>query len=142
MNLPDNNILIHAIRSEARQHHVAKAWLEDALNQGLSLRLFPTVEAGFLRVVTNPKIFATPTPSDEAWLFLDTLCSAPGVEIAQWTPAVRKRWAELCVQSNLRGNDCNDAMLAALALERGLRLVTFDQGFRRFPGLRLLLLDD
>jgi predicted nucleic acid-binding protein len=33
-------------------------------------------------------------------------------------------------------------MLAAVALERGLRLVTFDRGFERFPGLRLLILAD
>jgi predicted nucleic acid-binding protein len=43
---------------------------------------------------------------------------------------------------DLRGNDCNDAMLAGLAIEKCLRLVTFDQCFKRFPGLRLLLLKD
>ncbi|MDX2109185.1 MAG: TA system VapC family ribonuclease toxin [Verrucomicrobiota bacterium] len=141
MVLPDNNILINAIRSETRHHRVAKEWLEETLNQGLPLRLFPTVEAGLIRVVTNPKIYSTPTPLVEACLFIDTLCSAPGVEIIQWTSAVRNRWTRLCMELNLHGNDCNDAMLAALALERGLRLVTFDQGFRRFPGLHLLLLE-
>jgi len=140
MDLPDNNILINAIRSEAKHHRVAKEWLEDALNHGHPIRLFPAVEAGFLRVVTNPKIYASPTPFKEAWLFLDTLSSSPGVEIVQWTPSARNRCAQLCLDLNLRGNDCNDAMLAALAIEKGLRLVTFDRGFKRFPGLRLLLL--
>lgn len=141
MDLPDNNILINALRSEAPHHQVAKTWLEDTLNHGTPLRLFPTVETGFLRVATHPKIFANPTPLDEAFLFLATLCSAPGVEIAPWTSAARLRWAKLCAEGNLIGNDCNDAMLAALAIERGLRLVTFDKGFRRFDGLSLLLLD-
>jgi uncharacterized protein len=142
MDLPDNNILINALRSEALHHQAAKTWLEDTLNQGAPLRLFPTVEAGFLRVVTHPKIFANPTPLDEALLFLTTLCSAPGVEIAPWTPAARLRWVNLCTVGHLNGNDCNDAMLAALAIERGLRLVTFDKGFRRFDGLSLLLLGE
>jgi toxin-antitoxin system PIN domain toxin len=142
MDLPDNNILINALRSEAPHHQVAKEWLENTLNQGAPLRLFPTVEAGFLRVVTNPKIYMNPTPFDEAWLFLKTLCAAPGVEITQWTQAARERWARICGEGNLSGNDCNDAMLAAIAIERGLRLVTFDRGFRRFDGLSLLLLDD
>lgn len=141
MDLPDNNILINALRSETEHHQVAKAWLEQALNQSSPLRLFPTVEAGFLRVVTHPKIFACPTPLEEALLFLETLCSAPSVEVAPWTPAARSRWADLCTKGNLIGNDCNDAILAAIAIERGLRLVTFDKGFRRFDGLSLLLLE-
>jgi predicted nucleic acid-binding protein len=33
-----------------------------------------------------------------------------------------------------------DAYLAAFAIAGGLRLVTFDRGFSRFPGLDLLLL--
>ncbi len=140
MDLPDNNILINAIRSESEHHRVAKEWLEDGLNHGYPIRLFPTAELGFLRVVTNPRIYSAPTPFKEACLFLEILCSAPGVEITQWTPSVRKRWTKLCLDLKLRGNDCNDAMLAALAIEKSLRLVTFDQGFERFPGLRLLLL--
>jgi len=140
MDLLDNNILINAIRSEARHHRTAKEWLEDALNRGQPIRLLPMVEAGFLRVITHPKIFASPTAPVEAWAFLETLCSAPCVEIAPWTPACRARWARLCTDLDLRGNECNDAMLAAVAIERGLRLVTFDRGFERFPSLRLLLL--
>jgi toxin-antitoxin system PIN domain toxin len=142
MDLPDNNVLINAIRSESKHHHIAKSWLEEALNQGRPVRLFPTVESGFLRVVTHPKIFSNPTPFEEAWLFLQTICSAPSVEIAAWSQDVRNRWAQLCLDLNLSGNDCNDAMLAAMAIEKGYRLATFDRGFRRFPGLRLLILDE
>ncbi len=141
MDLPDNNVLIHAFRRESPEHGTAKQWLEDSLNRGRPLRLFPTVEAGFLRVVTHPGIFPKPAPFATAASFLEILCSAPGVEVAAWTTAARTRWSKLCMELDLRGNDCNDAMLAALALERGLRLVTFDQGFRRFPGLTLLMLE-
>lgn len=142
MDLPDNNVLINAIRTEAKHHQCAKTWLEDTLNSGVPLRLFPTVETGFLRVVTNPKIFAAPTPFEVAWSFLEILCAAPGVETASWTSAVRNRWTRLCQELNLCGNDCNDAVLAALALEKSYRLVTFDQGFRRFPKLNLLILSE
>jgi hypothetical protein len=142
MDLLDNNVLIQAVRPEIRHHRVAKQWLEHSLNAGHSLRLFPTVEAGFLRVVTHPKIFTPPTPLLEAWDFLHILCSSPGVEVCPWTHSARERWGEMCRTLGLSGNDCNDAMLAATALERGLRLVTFDQSFRRFPNLRLLLLSE
>lgn len=142
MDLLDNNILITAFRREAEHHRVAKEWLEDALNHGHPLRLFPTVEAGFLRVVTHPKIYETPSPLAEAVNFLQTLCSATCVEIVPWTPAGRERWVSLCGELGVCGNDGNDAMLAAVGLERGLRLVTFDRGFKRFPRLRLLILAD
>ncbi len=141
MDLPDNNVLINAIRTEANHHQAAKDWLEDTLSQGRPLRLFPTVEVGFLRIVTNRKIYAEATPFAAAWAFLETICSAPGVEIATWTSSARDRFGKLCEDLDLSGNDCNDAMLAALALEKNLRVVTFDKGFRRFPNLQLLFLE-
>ncbi|MBC2593853.1 PIN domain-containing protein [Ruficoccus amylovorans] len=141
MVLPDNNILINAFRPDSPHHQVARQWLEDSLNAGRSIRLFPTVEAGFLRVVTHPKIFSPASPLEEASAFLRVLCSCPTVEICPWTPSARERWCELCASPKMSGNDCNDAMLVAICLYRGLQLVTFDQGFRRFPGLQLLLLD-
>ncbi len=141
MDLPDNNILINALRADAPHHAKAKSWLENSLNTGQSIRLFPTVEAGFLRVVTHPGIFTPPTPIREASLFLATLCAAPTVEVCHWNESTRTTWLQLCHEMDLSGNDCNDAMLAAVCIDRGLRLVTFDHGFKRFVGLRLLLLD-
>jgi predicted nucleic acid-binding protein len=93
-------------------------------------------------VVTHPKIYSPPTPFLEAWEFLRILCSSPFVEICPWTQTARARWGHLCQSLNLNGNDCTDAMLAATALDRGLRLVTFDKGFQRFPGLQWLLLQE
>lgn len=39
----------------------------------------------------------------------------------------------------LRANDIPDAFLAATAIDLGARLATFDQGFRRFPGLTVIV---
>lgn len=141
MNLLDNNILIAAFRPDLEPHAVAKEWLEAALNNGRSIRLFPTVEVGFLRVVTHSKIFNPPSTLAEASGFLRVLCGGPTVEIVPWTAACREHWLTLCAKLSLSSNDCNDAMLAAVAVERGLRIVTFDKGFRRFPDLKLELLE-
>ena len=140
MDLPDNNILINAFRSDTKHHAKAKAWLETSLNNGRSIRLFPTVEAGFLRVVTNARIFKNPSPLHEASEFLSILCASTLVDICPWTDSTRNLWLWLCKDSNLRGNDCNDAMLAAIVMDRGLRLVTFDKGLERFTKLQLPLL--
>ena len=141
MDLPDNNILINALRADAPHHAKSKSWLEDSLNAGQSIRLFPTVEAGFLRVVTHPSIFVPPTSVREAAFFLETLTSAPSVEVCHWNASARALWLKLCQEMKLSGNDCNDALLAAICMERGLRLVSFDKGFKRFDSLNLLLLD-
>lgn len=140
MDLVDNNILIYSFRPEMKLHAPAKLWLEASLNGSRSLRLFPTVEVGFARLVTHPKLFKHPSMISEVREFLSVLCASPAVEIALWNPFMRDRWLRLCDDLNLSGNDCNDAMLAAVALEKNLRVVTFDRGFRRFPGLKLLLL--
>ena len=141
MDLPDNNVLIYAFRPETRHHLKAKNWLEDALNNGRPLRLFPTVETGFLRVVTHPQIFKPPSPLQEACTFLEFLCSSPLVDVCPWTNSARNLWTKLCQDLNLEGNDCNDAMLAAIAMDRGYRVATFDKGFKRFKGLQLVLLN-
>lgn len=141
MNLLDNNLPIAAFRPDHEHHAAARQWLESALNNGGPIRLVPTVEAGFLRVVTHARIFNPPSSLSESSGFLRVLCLAPNVEISLWTPACRERWLNLCAGHSLSGNDCNDAMLAAVALEKGLRMVTFDKGFRRFPDLKLELLE-
>ena len=54
-------------------------------------------------------------------------------------PAAR-HWAifvDLCTAVRARGNLVPDAYLAALAIEHGASWVTLDQGFARFPGLRM-----
>ena len=140
MYLPDNNILINAFRTDTQHHPVAKNWLEQTLSEGQAIRLFPTVEAGFVRIVTHPKIFNPLSPMAEAVGFLAALSGVPTVEVCHWTPETRDLWLKLCVDMKLVGNDCNDAMLASLAIERGLRLVTFDKGFLRFKDLDCLIL--
>lgn len=140
MDLVDNNILISAFRPDLQHHRVAREWLQTALDNGWAIRFIPTVEVGFLRVVTHSRIFNPSSSMAEASAFLHALFEAPTVEIASWTPACRKRWLTLCATLELSGNDCNDAMLAAVAIEKGLRIVTFDKDFRRFPDVKVELL--
>ena len=141
MDFPDNNVLINALRADAPHHAKAKSWLEHCLNSGQPIRLFPTVKRGFPRVVTHSGIFTPSTPIGEASRFLTVLSAAPSVEVCHWNESSRLIWLKLCEEMNLSGNDCNDALLAAVCIDRSLRLVSFDRGFKRFGNLRLLLLD-
>jgi len=94
------------------------------------------VLSGFVRVVTHPRIFATPDPIEDALAFTETLGAS---ERAVWIKPGPRHWetfARLCRDANARGNLVPDACLAALAIESGCGWVTTDRDDARFPGLR------
>ena len=130
---PDVNILVAASRSDHAHYMVAHEWLGDALLQaqtGRPLRLLPTVISGFLRLVTNRKVFKQPTPTDDAIAFIDAMLAMPGVDLAasgaEW-PVLRV----LCLEKNLIANAIPDAWIAAAVVQLGDHLVTFDKDFKK-----------
>ena len=141
---PDVNVLVAASRSDHPHHRVARTWLEQAAAaaaSGSTLIVMPMVLANFLRLVSSPKIFQTPTPIEDAVAFVDALLGAPGVHLAslgsEW-PRLR----QLCIDKHLSGNDLPDAWLAAATIQLGEHLVTFDRDFKKLIGRTLLTLLD
>ncbi len=134
MQLPDVNVLIYAHREDAPEHDRYAAWLMALTAADEPFAVAETVLAGFLRIVTNSKIFDPPTPMESAVAFCQRLVDWPrAVMIA---PS-RRHWdifVGLC--SGIEGPLVADAYLAALAIEHGCELVTTDSDFARFPGLR------
>lgn len=133
---PDVNVLVAASRSDHPHHAAARHWLEQALaaaDAGASLAVMPMVLAGFLRLVTSPRIFAQPTPVDQAVAFADALLAAPGVHLAPLGPEW-PRLRQLCLDKQLGGNDLPDAWLAAAVEQSGEHLVSFDRDFRKLLG--------
>ena len=129
----DVNVLVAASRGDHPQHQAARAWLMGSILQasaGRSLLVMPMVAASFLRLVTNPRVFATPTPIEAAVGFIDALLAAPGVRM----PEVGAEWPilrSLCLGKNLRANALPDAWLAAAVQCQGDHLATFDADFRK-----------
>ena len=130
---PDVNVLVAASRTDHPHFDTARAWLEESLVQaaaGQGLLLLPMVVASFLRLVTHPKIFVSPTPVAAAVGFIDALLAAPGVRMpeagAEW-PRLRA----LCLDKDLRANDIPYAWLAAAVQHSGDHLVSFDSDFRK-----------
>lgn len=131
----DANVLVGAFRPDDPDHERLKAWLEETLNAGLEVT-FPTlVEVAFLRIVTHPRIFKTPSSLEEALDFLQTLHESGQFRDAPWTPRMRGRWWQWCRELQLEGNDVNDAFIAATAAESRCRLASRDGGFSRFRNL-------
>jgi len=139
---PDINVLVAASRADHPQHAVARDWLEAAIGtceSGGSIQLLPMVAAGFLRLVTNSRVFPDPSPIKDALAFMDALLAVPGVEM----PESAREWPTLrriCLDGKLAGNAIPDAWIAASVKVMNGRLVTFDRGFTRLLGKSELML--
>lgn len=136
MILPDVNVLVYAHREDVTDHARYRRWLEDVVNGPQAFGLSDLVLSGFLRVVTHPRVFATPTPMERALAFAAALRSAPGCVRAEPGERHWDLFTALCRDTGVRGNLVPDAWFAALAIESGSEWITTDRDYARFPGLR------
>ena len=130
---PDVNVLVAATREAHPHHPIARPWLERAVQQATRVApvtLLPVVAVGYVRVATNRRLYAPPTPTVEALTVLAELLAAPHVRLGahgdEWPRVV-----ELCEAHGLAGDVLTDAWIAASVLQLNEHLVTFDRGFRR-----------
>jgi toxin-antitoxin system PIN domain toxin len=136
MILVDANLLVYAHVRKMAQHASAKAWLDGEINRGGRVGLpWPSL-LGFLRLVTNPRVFARPEPLNQAWGTVAGWLANSNVWIPVPTDRHQEALAPLLSFAAGRPNLIPDAHLAALAIEHGLTLCSSDGDFARFPGLR------
>lgn len=136
MILPDVNVLIYAHRKDLDSNQDYLSWLRQVENGDETFGMSTLVLSSFIRVVTNPRVFANPTPLDIALDFANQLITRPHCLIV--APGARhwRIFTELCRGAQTKGNLVADAYLAALAIESGCEWITTDRDFARFPGLR------
>ncbi|MGH8900116.1 MAG: type II toxin-antitoxin system VapC family toxin [Egibacteraceae bacterium] len=136
MLLFDVNILVYAHRSERPEHGPIADWLTGVANAEQAFGVADLVLSGFLRIVTNPRIFEVPTPLPTALAFARELRSRPNRVDVRPGPRHWELFTSLCERAGVKGNLVPDAYLAALAIESGSEWFTTDRDFARFPGLR------
>ncbi|MGH8886959.1 MAG: TA system VapC family ribonuclease toxin [Egibacteraceae bacterium] len=73
----DVNILVYAHRSERPEHQPIADWLTGVANAEQAFGVADLVLSGFLRVVTDPRIFEVPTPLPTALAFVRELRARP-----------------------------------------------------------------
>lgn len=136
MRLVDVNVLVYAFRADSPDHAAHRAWVQALAGSEEAYAVSDHVLAGFLRVVTHPRVFHPPTPSGPALAFVEAFRERPNA--VPLAPGAR-HWGiftRLCREVSARGNLVPDAWLAALAIESGCEFVTTDRDYARFPGLR------
>ncbi len=136
MICPDVNVLVYAYRGEFDEHETFRNWLDSALDGAEPLGLVDAVLTGFLRVVTNRRIFVDPAPTTAALSFIEAVRTAPPARQLRATEAAWRQFAQFAARDSLiAGNLVPDAWIAALAVSAGARVATADAGFARFEGL-------
>lgn len=136
MLLPDVNVLIYATRRDSPRHEAHRAWLDDQVKGPAAFAMSELVLSGFVRVMTHPKAFRTPTSTDDAVRVVNDIVRRPHCRLLRPGPRHLQIFLDLCATLELRSNGVPDAYHAALAIESGSEWVTADRGFARFPGLR------
>ena len=136
MVLLDVNVLVYAHRVEVPQHKAYQRWLQEQVGSDETFGITDFVLSAFMRIVTHPRIFRTPTPLQEALRAVHSLRDQPNC--VRVSPGLRhwEIFEELCRKAEARGNLVPDAYLAALAIESGCEWITTDRDYSRFPGLR------
>lgn len=129
---PDVNILVYAHREETPQHQRYAEWFTNTINSDEPFAISELVISGFLRIVTNPKIFRPPTPLNTAWDFIDQITQHPRCHLVRPEAHHLKIFRSLSEKYKLSGKLIADAYHAALVIEHGLQWVSADTDFARF----------
>jgi uncharacterized protein len=140
MKTPDVNVLLYAINADAPQHQTARGWLESAFASVGGIAFCWPALVGFLRLSTRSGVFGQPLTVDQALELVDAWLGHPAARLIAPTERHVALLSSLLLAQGRGGNLVSDAHIAALAMEHGADLGTFDRDFEQFAGLRLTLL--
>lgn len=91
---------------------------------------------GFVRLVTNRRVFSNPLSLEEAVHYVDRWLEQPNVGIVVPTSTHWPLVKDLLKSSGTAGNLTTDAHIAALAVEHGYIVCSNDADFGRFPSVK------
>ena len=132
----DTNLLVYAHRAESEWHERAAACIrERAEARTLWAIPWPCIHE-FLAIVTHPRIWDPPTPTEAALEQLEAWLESPSLVLLAEGP---EHWGQLRAKietGRIAGPRVHDARIAALCLAHGVReLWTADRDFSRYPSL-------
>jgi toxin-antitoxin system PIN domain toxin len=136
VKLPDVNLLVYAADRTAAQHKPALRWVEATLSGPETVALAWLVLIGFVRLITNPRVFQDPWDVEKALDAIDGWLAQPAATVVHPTDRHAAVLRDLLAPLGAAGNLTSDAHLAALAIEHGATLYSGDNDFARFSGLR------
>ncbi|HVO22597.1 MAG TPA: TA system VapC family ribonuclease toxin [Candidatus Margulisiibacteriota bacterium] len=138
MLMPDVNVLVYAHRADETVHQAYKRWLTDLVNDRQPFALSVLVAVGFVRIVTNARIYPRATPLSTALAVIDQMVTHPRCRVVNPSGQHWQQVADLCRRTKAAGKLVADAQHAAIAIAEGCTWVTRDADFASFAphGLR------
>ena len=140
MKLPDVNLLLYSVNKRSPNHERASRWLEAAFRESAGVGFAWIVLVGFIRLSTRQNIMPAPLALGDALALVDGWLSHPRAKVINPGQRQADILARLLFAVGSGGNLTNDAHLAAIAMEHGGTVATFDKDFKKFTGLSLELL--
>jgi toxin-antitoxin system PIN domain toxin len=134
----DTQILVYSQREDSSWHHKAVACVRQ-LAEGRSPWAIPwPCVHEFVAVVTHPRIYKPPTPSEHALLQVEYWMASPTLRLIGEPAGYWERLKPLVNEGQAFGPRVHDARVAAICLGHGVReLWSVDRDFTRFAGLRV-----
>jgi uncharacterized protein len=136
VKLVDLNVLLYATDDTSAHHHTAKPWLDRAISSSETIGIATAVATGYVRLTTSPRVMHRPLDVHSSIGVVRDWYRRPNVTAPEPTPRHFALIEELLGPIGTAGNLVSDAHLAALAIEHGAELYSFDRDFSRFSGLR------
>jgi toxin-antitoxin system PIN domain toxin len=136
MILPDVNTLLYAVNSSSDQHAAALKALRQGFADPLGVAFAWTALLAFLRLSTRRGIFPNPLSVDDALRVVEHWLRHPQAQVVHPGEHHAQIIGRLLKSAGTAGNLTTDAHLAALAIEHGATILSFDRDFARFDGVR------
>jgi hypothetical protein len=109
VKLCDVNVLIYAHREESWHHSDYASFLRRVAEGDSAFGLSEAVLSGFVRIVTNPKVFKDPTPIEVALAFCNELRARPQAVVLRPGPRNWSIFERLCRSVSATGKLVADA---------------------------------
>jgi toxin-antitoxin system PIN domain toxin len=132
----DTNILVYAHRKDSSFHARAAACLRSWAEGPAAWAIpWPCIHE-FLAIVTNPRIFKSPTPLPEAIVQVEAWRQSPTLRLLGEDEGYWPVLTALLASSRVVAAKVHDARIAALALHHGVsELLSADRDFSRMAPL-------
>ena len=136
MIVPDVNLLVCAHNDGAPHHDAARRWWEGLVNGGERVGVPWAVATGFVRLMTHPKVLASPATPGAAVGYVREWFRFPHVTPVNPGAGHLDHFGRSLGAAGVGANLVTDAHIAALAAEYQAEVHSSDADFGRFPGLR------
>jgi uncharacterized protein len=136
VKIVDANVLLYAVNVRAEHHDASREWLNSALSGDDTVAFSWSALLAFIKLSTKPEVFDPALTTEQAMDTVDVWLRADAAVLVEPSADHASIVRRLLEATGTGGNLVVDAHIAALALEQGCAVVTYDNDFRRFPGVR------